>query len=439
MSVRTQSQRSSVRVVVAAALGNALEWFDFIIYGYLAVILSRLFFPADDPNVALMLTLATFAVGFVMRPVGALVMGYYADRKGRRSALTITIWIMALATAMIGFAPTYATVGLLAPVIVLTARLMQGFAASGEYGSAVSLLAESAPPNRKATFVAWQMASTLLAVVFAGLVGFLLFNTLTPQQMGDWGWRLPFIFGLLIAPVGYYIRRHVDETLDVASVARTSWSDDIRQIWTKQRRAFLASFALLAFGGGNFYIMFIYMPTFAVRELNLGLNAPFVSTLVAGLLSAAGAIFWAGRVDRGASPRLLYGIATVAILLIAYPLYAWIIQAPTLWGLVALQVALAIPGSVIVGLGIVMNAALFEPRIRASILGFNFNVSNSIFGGAAPLMVSYAVATSGDKAAAAYYVILVGLIGLIGVCCLPGKAHTPRQHEGLGEPNGAPA
>jgi MHS family proline/betaine transporter-like MFS transporter len=276
-----------------------------------------------------------------------------------------------------------------------------------------------------------------LAVVFAGLVGFLLFNLLTPQQMAEWGWRIPFIFGLLIAPVGYYIRRNVDETLDRSNVAHTSWTDDLRNVWQNQRRAFFASFALLAFGGGNFYIMFIYMPTFAVRELNLGLNAPFISTLVAGTLSACGAIFWAGRVDRGTSPRLLYGMATVTIILIAYPLYAWIVQTPTLAGLVAMQVALAIPGSVIVGLGIVMSASLFAPNVRASVLGFNFNVTNSIFGGLAPLMVSYAVVVTGNKAAAAYYIVGVALIGLVGVFLLPGRQQANEMQGRLAETGNA--
>jgi MFS transporter, MHS family, proline/betaine transporter len=418
VAVVDRKQSYSTRVLIAAALGNAFEWFDFVIYGYLAVTLSRLFFPAQDSGVALMLTLATFAVGFIMRPVGGVLIGLYADRVGRRSALTMTIWLMAVATAMIGLAPTYAMVGVWAPIIVLMARLLQGLAASGEYGSAVALLAESAPPDRKAFYIAWQMASTLLAIVFAGLIGLAGTRLLTPAQLESWGWRVPFLIGLLIAPVGYYIRRQVDETLDRSEFARSSWQKDIVGVCRAKWPQLLAAFALLTMGAGNFYVTFIYMPTFAVRELGLGLYAPFLSTTVAGLISAFGAIFWASLVDRGVSARGLLGAAALLLAVIAYPLYAWVINAPSLGVLVIVQAVLAVPGSAIVGLVTVVCAGLFPVRVRASVLGVSYNITNTLFGGLAPLLVSWFVVSTGDKAGAAYYVIAMAMCGLAGVAVL---------------------
>ena len=422
VAVAERKQSYPTRVLVAATLGNAFEWFDFVIYGYLAVTLSRVFFPAHDSGVALMLTLATFALGFIMRPLGGILIGLYADVVGRRSALTMTIWLMAIATGMIGLAPTYAVVGVWAPLIVLIARLLQGLAASGEYGSAVALLVESAPPGRKAFYVAWQMASTLLAIVFAGVIGLAGTRLLTPEQLESWGWRVPFLIGLLIAPVGYYIRRQIEETLDLSELARSSWYKDIAGLCRSKWPQLLAVFALLTMGAGNFYVTFIYMPTFAVRELGLGLYAPFLSTTVAGLISAFGAIFWASLVDRGVPVRWLLGSAALLLAVIAYPLYAWVIHAPSLGVLVAVQAALALPGSAIVGLVTVVCAELFPARVRASVLGVSYNVTNTLFGGLAPLLVSWFVVSTGDKAGAAYYVIAMALSGLAGIAILARRA-----------------
>lgn len=422
-----QKKSSTRKVLIAAAIGNALEWFDFVIYGYLAITLSRLFFPAQDSGVALMLTLATFAVGFLMRPIGGILIGYYADRVGRRSAMMATIWLMAIATAMIGLAPTYAMVGIWAPIIVLIARLLQGLAASGEYGSVVALLAESAPPDRKSFYIAWQMASTLLAIVFAGLIGLAGTQLLTSSQLEAWGWRIPFLLGLLIAPVGYYVRRQVEETVDLTRLRHSSWHRDIANVFRTRWPQLVSVFALLAMGAGNFYVAFIYMPAFAVRDLGLGMYAPFLSTTVAGLICAVGAIFWASLVDRGASSRRLLGAAVLVLGAIAYPLYAWMISAPSLGSLVVAQAALALPGSAIVGLVTVVCVDVVPTSVRASILGFGYNVTNTVFGGLAPLLMSWFVASTGDKAAAAYYVIVMAVAGCAGLAILMGRAAEQRE------------
>lgn len=406
------------KVLIAAALGNAFEWFDFVIYGYLAVTMSRLFFPTDDSGVALMLTLATFAAGFIMRPIGGLLIGVYADRVGRRAALTTTIWIMALATAMIGLAPTYAMAGPLAPAMVLIARFLQGFAASGEYGSAVSLLAESAPPHRKSFYIAWQMSSALFAIVLAGAIGLAGVLLLTPAQLEAWGWRVPFLIGLLIAPIGYYIRRQVEETIDLSPTRRSSWLQDMAALFKEKPRELIAAFALMTMSAGNFYVTFVYTPPFAVRELGLGLFAPFLSTTVAGLMCAIGGVFWASLVDRGASARWLLGLAALLLGLLAYPLYAWVIAYPSLSVLVAMQMAMALPGGMIVGLMTVVCAQLFPARVRASTLGIGYNIANSLFGGLAPFIVAWLTISTGDKASAAYYVTAMATIGLLGIVTL---------------------
>ena len=196
------------RAVVAASIGNALEWFDLVVYGFFAVTISKLFFPAGNDTVSLLLTLGTFGVSFFMRPLGAIVLGAYADRAGRKAALTWSILLMMLGTAMIAFAPTYAAIGLWSPAIVIVARLLQGFSAGGEFGSATAFMIEHANGKRMGYNASWQAATQGLATLLAAGLSAWLTYALTTAQVEAWGWRVAFMFGLLIGPIGVYIRRH---------------------------------------------------------------------------------------------------------------------------------------------------------------------------------------------------------------------------------------
>src|SRR5882724_1193882 len=197
------------RAVIAASVGNALEWFDFVVYGFFAVTMAKLFFPTGSETVSLLLALGTFGVTFFMRPLGAVVFGSYADRHGRKAALTLSISLMMAGTALIAITPTYSSIGLFAPILVVAARMVQGFSAGGEFGSATAFLAEQ-NPERRGFFASWQFASQGLTTILATAFGATLAGTLSMDQIESWGWRLPFIFGLLIGPVAYYIRRHID-------------------------------------------------------------------------------------------------------------------------------------------------------------------------------------------------------------------------------------
>src|SRR6476660_9574379 len=198
--------------IAAAVIGNALEWYDFIVFGFFTVIISRLFFPADSQYASLLLTTATFGVGFFMRPVGGVVLGIYADRRGRKAALLMVIALMTAAIAMIGFAPTYAAIGIAAPLLLVLARLLQGFSAGGEFASATSFLIETAPANRRGFYGSWQMVGQGLALLTGALLGALITRVLATEALDSWGWRVPFLFGLIIGPVGLYMRRRLDET-----------------------------------------------------------------------------------------------------------------------------------------------------------------------------------------------------------------------------------
>jgi MFS family permease len=198
--------------IAAAVIGNALEWYDFIVFGFFAVIISRLFFPTDSQYASLLFTTATFGVGFFMRPVGGILLGIYADRQGRKAALLVVIASMTVAIALIAFAPTYAAIGIGAPLIIVVARLLQGFSAGGEFASATAFLIESAPAGRRGFYGSWQMVGQGLAVLIGAILGAVLTKTLSPEAIDGWGWRIPFLFGLVIGPVGLYIRSSLAET-----------------------------------------------------------------------------------------------------------------------------------------------------------------------------------------------------------------------------------
>lgn len=209
VSVSNQQRR---RAIVATVIGNGLEWFDFTVYSFFAVIIAKLFFPTGNDLTSLLLAVATFGVGFFMRPVGGILLGIYADRVGRKAALSVTILLMAVGTTMIGLAPTYESIGLFAPLIIVVARLLQGFSAGGEMGSATAFLTEYAPERERAYYSSWIQASIGVAVLLGAAVGTFVTASLDAAALASWGWRLPFLLGIIIGPVGYYIRHHLEET-----------------------------------------------------------------------------------------------------------------------------------------------------------------------------------------------------------------------------------
>src|SRR6202023_2880279 len=217
---RVRAKPPLTRVIVAASLGNALEWFDFLVYGYFAVTISKVFFPSANETASLLATLGTFSVSFLERPIGAVLIGAYTDRAGRKAGLTLSILLMVIGTTLTALTPGYATIGLAAPILILVARLLQGFSVGGEFGSAVTFLAEQTA-SRKGFVASWQWASTGITGALASGFGILLTTILSPEQLIDWGWRVPFLFGILVGPVGLYIRRRLDETPEYIEIKPT--------------------------------------------------------------------------------------------------------------------------------------------------------------------------------------------------------------------------
>ena len=420
--------------IAAVVIGNALEWYDFIVFGFLTVIISRLFFPADSEYASLLLTMATFGVGYFMRPVGGILLGLYADRWGRKRALLLIIVVMTVAISMIGFAPTYAAIGIGAPLIILLARLLQGFAAGGEFGSATSFLIESAPPGRRGFYGSWQMVGQALALLAGAGIGAILTTTLSAEALDSWGWRIPFLLGLVIGPVGLYIRRHLDET-EVYIRARESVSvkHGLSAVLATHFREVLVCGGIIAWGTTAFYVILLYMPTFARIHLGLPLDKAFIAQSI-GLVCMTVLIplfgAWSDRVGR----RPIMIGALLLSLVLAYPLFQWVVARPSFTTLTVMQLVFCSLIGVYYGPISTAVAEQFPVLARSTGLAVGYNFAVMIFGGFAQFFVTWLIEATGSPLAPAFYLMLGAVIGLVATTFLVEQTHDV----GLAAPRAAP-
>ena len=407
---------SRQKQVAAAVLGNALEWYDFVVFGFLSVIIGRLFFPSDNHYYELLKTTATFGVGFVTRPIGGVIMGAYADRRGRKAALQVIIGMMTVSLLTIALAPTHASIGLAAPLLLVVARLVQGFATGGQYAIATAFLVEVAPPHQRGLYGSMQPIGQALAALGGAVSGMLLTTLLTPTEIDAWGWRLPFVVGLLIAPVGIYIARHLEETDAFIEVQR---SDLLRvSLLTMLRanlRGSLVTFGLVICSTISYYVLLIYMPTFAQRVLGFSAVDAFKAQVVA-LLCLAALIPIAGMLsDRLGQRPLLMGGATL-LLVALYPLFQRVHATPTFANLLLMQVVLCALLAIYFGPVATAVAEQFPPGVRSTGLSLAYNLAVMLFGGFAQFIVTWLTANTGNPLAGAYYVMFGAAAGLTAAC-----------------------
>jgi MFS transporter, MHS family, proline/betaine transporter len=401
------------RQVVAAVIGNALEWYDFVVYGFLTVIIARLFFPAQSEYASLLLTMATFGVGFFMRPVGGIVLGMYADRKGRKAALQLIIGLMTLSMALIAFAPPYAAIGVGAPLIILLARLLQGFATGGEFASATSFLVESAPANRRGFYGSLQMVGQSLAALSGAIAGALITRGLAPEQIDAWGWRLPFLFGLIIGPVGLYIRRYLEETEAFVEARRErAVVNPLRTVVTQNWHGLAVTFGLVICGTISYYVILVYMPTFAKTQLGMSMSDAFTAQIF-GLVCLTVAIPIFGTLsDRiGRKPVLM--AATIAYFVLLYPMFAWVHADPGLVRLAVMQGVLCSLVGVFFGPISTAIAEQFPTGVRSTGLAIAYNFAVMLFGGFAQFIVTWLIRETGSPLAPAYYVMFGAVVGFV--------------------------
>jgi MFS family permease len=408
--------------IVAAVLGNALEFYDFLIYASFAVMIGRAFFPTGSGLTSLLLSVATFGVGFVTRPLGGIVIGAYADRAGRKAAMTLTIWLMALGSGMIGLVPDYSTIGWAAPVLLVLARLLQGFSAGGELGPATTYLIEAAPPGREGFYGSWQLGSQFISSIIGGLVGFAVTASLTPDEVQGWGWRIPFLLGILIAPVGIYIRRQLEETLPGEAAHETSRAV-LADLFGRHWKVLLAG--TLAIPGATITQYFLtYITTYAITTLHLPAETAMLASFVVGVFGTAAAIAGGLAADRFG----FKGVAIVPRLVLMaalYPAVLSVVRNPDATHLFVVAAILSVLQASSGAIGILMIPRAFPAIIRTSGLSIAYAIGVTLFGGTAQFVFTWLIGKTGDPLSPVWYVIGMNLITLLGLALLRPAA-TPR-------------
>ena len=407
----TRDRASRTRTVVAANIGAVLEWFDLVLYALFAAVLGRVFFPSADPNVSLLLSLGAFAISWLVRPLGAIVIGAYSDRAGRKPGLTLSAAAMMVGTAMIAFMPSYDSIGLAAPLLILVARMVQGFAAGGEFGSATAMLAEQ-DPARRGFYASLQWSASGFSVLLASLAAYAVNTALTPEAVQSWGWRVPFMFGLLIGPVALYIRAKLDEPEEFL---RAEHADrPIAELVATDKVRVLLGAGLVAAGACGSFLN-TYMPTFAFTRLHLPQSQALLGTVAAGLINTVMPPVFGGLSDRLGRARVM-AVSGVVGLLMIYPLFRWLIASPSIGTLVAIQALIALV--FYCGYYATVPAALsdlFPVRRRTSGVSIAYVLAQTLFGGVTPLVVGWIVATTGDPTSPGLY---LGAVMLLSLGCL---------------------
>jgi MHS family proline/betaine transporter-like MFS transporter len=398
------------RIILAASAGNALEWFDFLIYGYFAVTISKVFFPSGNETVSLLVTLGTFGLAYLIRPLGAIVLGAYADRTGRKAALMLSILLMMIGTTIMAVIPSYEAIGFAAPVLVLLARLLQGFSVGGEFGSATAYLVEQSA-TRKGFMASWQWASQGVTALVASAFGVALTTGLSPEQLLSWGWRVPFCFGLLIGPVGLYIRSRMAETPEF--VASASAKTPIRTLLSQQPVAVLiATGASIISNSSNYLIL--YIPTYAVTQLHLPPSTGFIATLVGAIILGSVALVaghWSDKIGR---TRIMFAM-TVLFFATSYPIFAAMVAYPSLATAILAAGWLSLVKAGYSGVLPSLLSELFPVETRAIGMSFSYSVSVTIFGGFAPFIATWLIAQTGDKLSPSYYLMVTAVLSMIAI------------------------
>lgn len=412
LSIQPAKAVSQSRIVIAAIIGNLLEFFDFTVYSFFALTIAKLFFPAHDPVVSTLLALSAFAIGFVARPVGGFVLGHYADKRGRRAALTLTIFLMAVGSAMIGLAPTYATIGLAAPALIIFARLLQGFAQGGEFGAATATLLETGSAKGRGFRASWQLASQGAAALMGSGIAALLTYQLSGEQLLDWGWRVPFLIGTLIMPVGVYLRRHiVEEPPKPARTAASAFAPGMVRKWL------LTVFAIMGMTVATYVLMY-YIPTYSIQYLKLPAKLSMLVSICAAVVSLALCPVWGAWSDRMQRRKPLIIVGRVTLIVLLYPAFWLMNQFPSLPVMMSLIVLLMLFYTMGSAPAYALMPENFPKHLRAGYLASAYAVAVSVFGGTAQLVVAWLIKATGNTMAPAWYMIVCVIISLIAVSML---------------------
>ncbi|MDR5785398.1 MFS transporter [Caballeronia sp. LP003] len=405
------SRSTRAAAVLRVTSGNFLEQFDFFLFGFYATSISKIFFPSTSEFASLMLTFAVFGAGFLMRPLGAIFLGAYIDKVGRRTGLIVTLSIMASGTILIACVPGYASIGLLAPALVLLGRLLQGFSAGAELGGVSVYLAEMATPGNKGFYTSWQSASQQVAIVMAAAIGYGLNQWLSAQQIGAWGWRVPFFIGCAIVPFLFMLRRSLQETAAFEARRHHPQASEIFSMLLANWRTVIGGMLLTAMTTTTFYLITVYTPTFGKSVLKLSTS----DSLMVTLLVAVSNFIWlpiGGAVsDRIGRKPLLLAISVLAIFT-AYPALSWLADAPSFARMLIVLLWFSFFFGVYNGAMVAALTEVMPVEVRVAGFSLAFSLATAVFGGFTPAVSTYLIQVTHDKAAPAYWLSFAAICGL---------------------------
>ncbi len=410
--------QASARNIFRVTSGNFLEMYDFMVFGYYASAIAATFFPSHSPFASLMLTFMTFGAGFLMRPLGAIVLGAWIDHHGRRKGLLLTLGIMAIGTLSIACTPSYHSVGVAAPVLILIGRLLQGFSAGVELGGVSVYLAEIAPANRKGFYVSWQSGSQQVAVIFAALLGVLLNQSFGKEIMHAWGWRIPFIIGCLIVPFLFYIRQMLQETEAFSQRRHHPEMKEIMRSVASNWQLVLVGMFMVVTTTVSFYLITAFTPTFGKEVLNFSAIDSFWITLAVGVSN----LFWLpimGTASDRFGRRPLLILFSALMIFTAYPALSWLVRHPSFNHLLLVELWLSFLYASYNGAMVVCLTEIMPAEVRASGFSMAYSLATAIFGGFTPAISSLLIHSTGDKAMPGMWLGAAALCGLVAALSLP--------------------